>query len=124
MTRPQNVEVAVVEGSQLRLVESLDDGEDSSVHKPHIGVSVPVTQFADASVITGLQFLNSVGANDNVVEEGNKYSRVQAVVHPVVHLHQDRRWDDQRLIRFLNEPAADRVIRIIPIEGGIQRSRV
>jgi|TARA_B100002003_G_scaffold226034_1_gene232493 hypothetical protein len=48
------VEVAAVQRGQLGVVEPLDDREDPSADKPHIGVSVPVTDFADTPVILGL----------------------------------------------------------------------
>mgnify|MGYP001619331053 CR=1 FL=1 len=41
--------MALVQGGQRRLVEPLDDGEDGGIHKPHVGVSVTVTELADAA---------------------------------------------------------------------------
>ena len=62
--------MAVVKGGQLQLFEPLHDREYSGVNKPHIGVGVPVTQFADTPVIFGLQCLDAIRAGDNVIEEG------------------------------------------------------
>ncbi len=81
MTGPKNAEVAVVEGSQLRLVEPLDDRQDPSVHEPHIGVGVPVTEFADTPVIFGLHFLYTIGTGNDVVEKREEDSGVKPGVH-------------------------------------------
>ena len=80
MVGPEKAEVAVVKGGQLPPVEPLCNREDRGVHKPHIGVSVTVTEFADAPVVLGLQFLNEIGAGEDVVEKGEEDSRVKTSV--------------------------------------------
>lgn len=94
MTGPENPKVAVVKGGQLWLVEALDDGKDRSVHKPYVGISIPVAQFADTAVVLGLQLLHVECANDDVVQEGDEHARMHPNVHPVVDLRQDWGWDD------------------------------
>ena len=72
MAGPENAKVAVVKGGQLRLVKPLDYRGDPSVHKSHVVVSVTVTGFADTPVVFGLQFFDTIGAEPNVVKEGEK----------------------------------------------------
>lgn len=124
MTGPEDAEVAVVKGGQLWLVEPLDDCENCSVHKPDIGVSVPVTEFADTPVIFGPQFLNSVGAGKDVVEKGEENSDVQPGVHEPVHFNQHGRGDDQRLRSVLQKIKAPLVLGIGSVEGRVQRPGV
>ena len=80
MAGPQKPEVAVVKGGQLRLVEPLCNRKDRGIHKPQIGVGVTVTEFADAPVVLGLQFLNEIGAGEDVVEKGEEDSGVKTSV--------------------------------------------
>jgi hypothetical protein len=88
MAGPQSVQVAVVQHVQLGFVGPLDDCEYPLLDKPHIGFSIPVTDFGDTPAVLRLQFLDAIGAGDNVVFQGDNYSRVHADVHPGVHLHQ------------------------------------
>ena len=107
--------MAVVQGGELRFVQPLDDGEDACVHKPNIGVSVPVTDFADTPIIVGLQGFDMVRSVGNIVQQSDENTRVQANVHPIVYLYQHRRRDDQGLIGLFNQLATGGVIRIAPV---------
>ena len=95
--------MAVVKRGQLRLVEPLDDRQDPSVHEPYIGVGVPVTDFAYAPVVLGLQLLYSEGAGNYVVENGEEDSGVKPSVHQPVYFNQDRRWDYEHLVGMLKK---------------------
>ena len=119
MTGPKNPEVAVVECGQLRLVEPLDDRQDPSVHEPYIGVGIPVTDFAYAPVVLGLQLLYSVGAGNYVVENGEEDSGVKPGVHEPVHFDQHGRWDYQRLHSVLQKIKAPLVLSIGSVEGRV-----
>ena len=66
MTGPKSTEMAVVEGGQFGLIQPLSDCQDPGIHKPHIGVSVPVTKVPNTPIIFGLHFLDPVGAGDYI----------------------------------------------------------
>ncbi len=86
MAGPEDAEVAVVQGGQLRLVEPLDHSKDGRVHEPHVGIHVTVTDLADAPVVLGLQILDARDSSDDVIQKGYQHARVQANVDPVVDL--------------------------------------
>ena len=73
--------MAVVKGGQLWLVKPLYDGEDPSVYKSDIGVSVPVANLTNAPIIFGLQFLYPVGPSNDIIEKGEEDSSVKPSVH-------------------------------------------
>ena len=124
MAGPENAEVAVVKGGQLRLVEPLDDCKDRGIHKPHVGVGIAVTQFADTSVIFGLQFLNMVGPSNDVIQKGEEDPGVKPGVHEPVYFGQDRRGDNQGLHSVLQKIEAAPVLGIGPVKGRVQRPGV
>lgn len=68
-----------------------------------------------------LQFLNPLGAGQDVIQRGHEDARVQAGVDPVVHLDQDRGRDEQGLIDGLDEPSAGRVVGVAPVERCVER---
>ena len=80
MAGPEDAEVAVVKGGQLRFVEPLDHRKDGSIHESDVGIIVTVTEFADAPVVLGLQFLDAIGTGDDVIEKGEEDSGVKAGV--------------------------------------------
>jgi len=85
MAGPEEPKVAVVQGSQLGLVEPFGYSKDSRVHEPYVGIRVTVTDLADAPVILGSQVLDAIGSSDDVIKKGHQHARVQAGVDRVVH---------------------------------------
>jgi hypothetical protein len=121
MAGPEGAEVAVVQRGQLGLVEPLHNRQDRGVHKPHIGVSIPVTELADAAVVLGLQLLYTVGPGNDVIQKGEEDSRVKAGMDQPVHFDQDRGRNNQRLRGVPQKVQAPSVLVIVPVEGGVKR---
>jgi len=72
VARAQHPEMATVERCQLRLVQPLDDRENSRIDKADIGIGVAVAELADPALIRWEQVLDQIGAIINVVEECDK----------------------------------------------------
>jgi hypothetical protein len=84
MTRSEESEVAPIEGRQLWLVEPLDDRENRSVDEADVGIGVPIAQVANSRIVGRGEVGHDVGTGLDVVEEGNKDSRIQSLLDPVV----------------------------------------
>jgi hypothetical protein len=67
VTGSHEAEVAVIQGSELGLVEALDDGEDGGVDEADVGVGVTVAKVTDADVVLRLKVFDQVGAGGDVV---------------------------------------------------------
>lgn len=89
----QDTEVAMVEGGQLGLIEAFNDRKDGSVDEPNISIGVTVAQFTDTPVVSGMQLLDTIGAVDDIVQEGHQYPWMEASMNPVVCFHQHGRRD-------------------------------
>ena len=116
--------MALVQGSQLGLVEPLDDGEDRRIDEPNVGIGVLITDFADASIILGLEVLDAIGAGDDIVEKDEEDSGVKPGAYKPVYLRKDRRRDHERLDRVLQETKTPPMIGIGSVERRVQRSGV
>lgn len=68
----------MIQGRQLRLVEPFDDGEHGRIDEPHIGVLIAVAHIANSPVIRGDQLFDPMRPGDDVVQEGDQDTRVQA----------------------------------------------
>ncbi len=129
---PQRVHVAgskyakmsVVKGGQLRLIEPFDDCKHGSIHEPHVGIIVTVTDLADTAVVLRVQLLDAIGASEDVVQEGRQHARMQADMNPIVHFNQDGRWDDQALFCFFKKAPTGAMMGVAPVKGSIQRTRI
>ena len=62
MAWTEEPEVALVERSQLGLVQPLDQRHHGRVHKADIGVGVAVTQLTDLAIVLRLQVCDDVGS--------------------------------------------------------------
>jgi hypothetical protein len=60
----------------------------------------------------------------DVVEEGHEHAGMEALVDPIVDLHQHGGGDDQGLLGFLDEAPARRVVGIASVERGVQWTRI
>ena len=67
MTGSQNPEVAVVQGCQLRLIQTFDYRKDSCIYEPYVGVRVAITYLSDAPVVLRLEFFDVVSPSDDIV---------------------------------------------------------
>ncbi len=115
----ERAEVPVVQGRQLGLVHTLDDGQDPRIDESNVGVVIAVAEGSDAGVVNGLKVLDAVRARLDIVEEGHENAGMQAGVNPVVHLHEHRRRDDQRLLGFFDEPPGGNVISVASVERSV-----
>jgi hypothetical protein len=79
-------EVALVQRSQLGLVQPLDQRQHGRVHKADIGVGVAVAQLTNPAIVLRLQICNDLGSVHDVVEERHQHASVQPGMDPVVHL--------------------------------------
>jgi len=115
MARPEDAEVAIVQGGQLGFIQPLDNREHSSVHESYIGVSVTITNLADPPVILGVQFLHTVSAGLDVVEKGEEDPGVKPGLYQPVYFDQHGRWDDQGLHSVLQKIEAAPVLGVVPV---------
>ena len=124
MPRAEDVEVPTIQRAELRLIEALDDREDRCVHEPYVGIGVAIADPPDARVVFNVQFLNLVCARDDVVEESDEHTGMQAPMDPVIHLDEHRSGDDERLVGPLDEGAARRMIRVATVQRSVERARI
>ena len=124
MAGGEDAEVTMVERAELRLVEPLDDREDSSVHEPHVGVAVTITDLPDARVVLRVQLLDPIRARNDIVKESDEDAGMQPDVDPVVHFDEHGSRDDERLIGRLDERTARSMIRVAAVQRSVQRARV
>ncbi len=108
--------MAVVKCGEFRLPKSFDDGEHGRIHESDVSIIVARTQFTNPNVVVVMQFLDAVGARDDVIEQCDENAGVQPLVDPVVHLHQYGGWDYQRLGCRVNECSAGGVVLVVPIK--------
>ena len=113
--------MAAVQRGELRLPEALDESKDGRVDEPHIGICIAIAKLAHAGVVGWLEIGDSIGARLNVGEEGDQGARRQALVDPVVDLHENRRRDHDGLICPFDQVPACRVILVRAIERRVQR---
>jgi hypothetical protein len=118
---PQDAEVPVIEGGQLRLAEPLDDREHRGIDEPDVRIGVAIAQFTNSRIVISGESFDPVGAGDDVVKQCGQYSGVQPGMNPVVHLDEDWSGNDQRFLGRLDEPAAGGVVGIAPIQRGVDR---
>lgn len=77
MARAQLREVPPVDRRELRLGDSLRDGEHGRVDEADVVIGVAVSELADAPVVGGRQVLDDEGAGVAAVERGVEGSRVE-----------------------------------------------
>lgn len=116
--------MAAIEGGELRLVQSLDDGQNRRVDESDVGIRVTFANLPNSPVITREQLLDPKRAPGDIVEEFDEDTGVQPFPDPVIHLDQHRRGDHQILARPLDQAATRTVMGISPVQGSIHRSSV
>jgi hypothetical protein len=116
--------VAPVECREFRLAKTLGNGEHGGVDEADVCVGILIAEFANTAIVLRTEVDYLVRAGIHIVQQCDKHARVQALVNPVVHLNQDRRRNDERFVRRLNELSAATVRGIIAVKRGVQRTRV
>ena len=90
MPRPDDREMAMVEGGQLRFFKPLDNGEDRGVDEAESEVAISIEKLADPAIVVELQLNDPQAAGVNVGEEVEKRVRMQTLARKPVHL--DENW--------------------------------
>ena len=85
----KHAEMAMVQRRELRLVESLDDGQDCCVHEADVGIRVAIAQRADARIVDRSHVLDGVGPCSDVVQETDEDAGVEMSGDQVVDLDED-----------------------------------
>jgi hypothetical protein len=80
----------VIERSQLWLAKAFDHGEHCGVDKTYVSVCVAITHLADTGVIPRGEFVDGVSSRDDILEEGDEHTGMQALVNPIINLDEDR----------------------------------
>ena len=124
MARTHHVEVPMIETGQLSFAQPLGDGEDRRIDESDIRIGVSIAQLPNSGVIGGLKIFDRIRAVLDVGNERDEDAGVEALVDPVVDLPQDRGRNHAHLVGRLDQRPASAVIRVCPVEGGIQRARV
>ena len=106
MTWSKHAEVTTVHGGELRLVESLDDGQHCRVHEAYIGVCVTIAQLTNPAVVGGQEILDQVGSFGDIVEQRDENAGAEPLAGPIVDLDEYGRRYDKWLGRILDEAAA------------------
>jgi hypothetical protein len=118
VTRPEDPEMPVIQRSQLRFVEALNDSEYGSVYQPHIRVPVLVANLTDSTIVGGEQIFDYKCPLDDLIDECDKCTDVQLFVDPVVDFAQYRRGNDQRLCGLPEQTATPMMVRVTPVNCG------
>jgi hypothetical protein len=88
---------------ELGLVQALHDGHDRCIDEADVGIRVPVAELPNPPIVLRLEVLDNVGAVEDVIKKCGEHTRVEPLANPVVHFHDDRRWDDERFRGFLDQ---------------------
>lgn len=124
MPRAHNGEMAAIERRKLWLAQALHDGEHCSVYKADAQVCVCLKQFSRSLVVCVDEVSNLERSTSDLVEDCCKRATTQFARNHVVDLYEHRRGDDPRLPRVAQQLCASRVLLVLGVEGGEQRSCV
>ena len=124
MPWPHDGEVAVVECRELRLTEALGHSQHSGVHEAYVQVGVGVEQLAHTSVVACEQILDLVRAAVYLAEQHVDRPPIALPRGEVVELHQHRRGQDPGLPGVRQQLGARRMICVVAVESGPQRTGV
>jgi hypothetical protein len=124
VARPQHTEMAVVQGCQLRLIETLDDGQNRRVHEADRRVGVASENLANAAVISDEQCLHSVAAILDIVQELNECMRAYMSLEKVIDLDDHWSRDNALFIAHAQKIDALLMMSIAPIKNGNDRAGI
>jgi hypothetical protein len=69
---------------------AFDHGEHCGVDKTYVCICVAITHLADTRVVSRSELVDGVSSRDDVLEEGDEYTGMQALVNPIINLDKDR----------------------------------
>ena len=95
MTRPEDTKVTMVQRGKLGFVEAFDDGQDRGIDESDVSVSVPFTDLEYPRVVRPLRLDYLECAGLDVAKKCNQDARMQTAGDKVVHLGEDRAWNDE-----------------------------
>ena len=124
MAGTHDPEVAVVERCDPSLAEPLEQRNDARVHHAELLVGVLELKGKAALEVGRRWALDAVGAGDDILQKRRPRLHAEPLVAPVVKLGQDERWDNEILVRLVDQCRAPAVIGISRVEGRQQRSRI
>ncbi len=119
-----DAEVASVERGDLRLSETLTQGDDGGIDETEIELGIPPFDLDGAEEILGGDRLEPVSAPGNIVDERPPHLVTEELQRPVVDLGEHGAGDDQILREPLDELDASPVIAIIGVQQCQDRTRV
>ena len=115
----------MVERRDLRLAESLHQGENRTVDEADLQIAVGAQQLVDPLVVLGDQILDDQRAASNLVEHRAEGTLAGVGAEQVVDLDQNRGGDDAPLARRLGQQLRAALVRlVVAVEGTNQDRRV
>ena len=128
MRGPDDGEVTVVEGSELRLAEALGQGNQARVNDTQPKVGVIGLKGATALEVRDRGRLGAIGAVQQVVQKYKPDVETQPLVTPVVELGQDQTGNDKVFSRRFEQRGTRIVVWIRRIEcceqgAGVENQR-
>lgn len=116
--------MTMVEGGELRFVESLDHGEDGSVNKAKREIAVAVEQLAHAAIVVQFHIEDPQPASVDVGQEAQKGLGLEALSRKPIYLDKNGRRDNHFLIDRLQEACTRIMVPVGAIHRRIEGSRV
>jgi hypothetical protein len=92
--RTKHAEVPSIERCQLWFAKAFGDRQNRRIDQADVGIRVLVAELSDAPVVLDVKVLHAVRAGINIVEQRNENAWMEALVNPVIHLDQDKCWDN------------------------------
>ncbi len=114
----------MVECRELRLTEALRHGENRGVDEADAQVGVRGEQLANTSVVAREQILDLVRAAVYLAKQHVDRPPIALPRREVVELHQHRRWQDPGFPGIRQQVGARRMICVVAVKSGPQRTGV
>lgn len=120
VAKPDDGEMAAVEGRYLTLPQAFDDGEHCRVDEAQSEVRVGGQEFAEPDVVAGLEILDEKGSALNVFQEAGE----GATGNEMVEFNEHGRGNEPNAGPRPQQFGAAGVILIVCIEQRDERARV
>lgn len=117
-------EVAPVDRRDLGDAQALGGSDDRGIHRPERQGAVARDQFGDPQPVRDRHRLNGERPAGQVPEEANLGPCAETSHQEVDHLGDDQGRDDERPRVGLEQFEGGRVVRVIGVDVGVQRSGV
>jgi hypothetical protein len=124
VTRPDDAEVAAVDGRELGEAEPLRGGDDRRVDRAEREVAVAGDELGNAQPVGGEHGLDRECARGKVAEEADLWLDAEACAEEERDLSDDERGNDQRTWMRLEKLEGRSVVGVVRVDVGVEGTRV